>query len=423
MTYQSQRISPCRVSISGSLTAEQVGAEREKVTSSWARAVRLDGFRKGKAPRSLVERKFEKEIQDDLVEGLVRTVWLEAREGETLRVASPLEVRRTTLRDDGGFEVEAELDVYPTIELAPVEGFTPPEIDIEPASAEVDMALEQLRERQAVWEPADGEPVAEGLLVEAEVHGEFPDGGGEPFHEERSLFQLGRGEVYPEIEAAVTGRAVGDEVTAERVMPEQAGEERAGKRISYRIKVKSLRRKRVPEADDAFAASLGIEGGAGALRERVRERVRAEKLRRRYDAWREALVNYLGGDGKIALPERLLEEETRKELLDLAGAFAQRGIDPRTQVEWEKLHPEVRQKVERRLWAELVLDTLADSLGIEVTDAEVDAEVEKQARSMGVPFAEVKGNLAKRGGLETVRGLLRRERAVGRVLDGPAREG
>jgi trigger factor len=415
MSHRIEQSSPCRVVLTATLPAERVGAEREKVVAEWMRGVRVDGFRKGKSPRHLVERRYAKEIEDDLAERLVHTVWDEVRAEDSLRPAGPLEVRDSGVKPDGSFELSAELDVFPKVELPALDGFKAPEVDIEPKADEVEKYLEGLRERQAQWEPADDEPVDEGLLVEAEVHGSFPAGGGEPFHEERSLFRLGAGEVFPEIEAAVRGRKVGDEVAAERVLGEDAGPEKMGTRIAYTIKVKGVRRKRVPELDDAFATSLGLEG-LPALRDKATERLRFEGMKKRRDAWRAALVAYLAGGQELALPEHLLDEETRKELVDLASAFAERGIDPRQGIEWDKIHPEVRERVAGRLRGELLLDAAAKELGISIDDAEVDAEVERQARAMGIPFAELKGNLGKRGGLDRMRGVIARERAFDEIV-------
>jgi trigger factor len=97
--------------------------------------------------------------------------------------------------------------------------------------------------------------------------------------------------------------------------------------------------------------------------------------------------------------------------------LAQRGINPdEAKVEWDKLEKEMKGRVEKRLRSELLLDVLADSLEIQVSVADVDHEVEHQARRIGVPFAELRGNLAKGGGLERVGAVLRRERAVDEAL-------
>jgi trigger factor len=215
----------------------------------------------------------------------------------------------------------------------------------------------------------------------------------------------------------VTGKALGDTVTAERTVGDEGGEEHLAKRVTYKVRIKSLRRKRLPEVDEAFATSIGITGGVEALRERVRERLLASRTERRSDVWREALVAHLAEGHTLDLPEGVVRDDTRKELVEFAQALAQRGIDPdQAKVDWEKLEGEMRGRVEQRLRAEVLLDTLAESLEITVSAAEVDHEVEHQAQRLGVPFAELRGNLAKGGGLERVGALLRRERAVDEAL-------
>lgn len=417
MSYEIERAAPCRVVLTATVGAEDVRAEREHIVTTFVRAARIDGFRKGKAPRTLVERRFANEIREDLEEHLTRHAWEEARREEKLHPASPLGIREATWLESGEFRLKGEFEVYPTVELPATEGFSPPPFELEPTEEEIAGAVVQLQERQAVWEPADGETAAEAMLVEAEVHGEFPDGGGEPFHEERSLFQLGKDEVYPEIEAAVTGHRVGDEVSAERTIGEEGGQERSGARVAYRVRIKSLRRKRLPEVDDAFAASVGIDGGVEALRGRLRERLRASRAERRREAWREALIAYLAAGKVLDLPEEPVREEVRREMVDFAQALAHRGVDPeRSKVDWEKVEKEMRPRVEQRLRAEVFLDALADTRSVEVSEADIDHEVQHQAERIGVPFAELKGNLAKGGGLERVGRVLRRERAVDEVL-------
>ena len=417
MSYEIERTGACRVLLTATIAAAEVTSEREHVMKGFLRQARIDGFRPGKAPRGVVERRFAAEIKDDLQEHLFRHTWDDVRREAKLRPAGPFEVKKAEWRDDGSFALAGEFDVYPEVTLTPLDGFAPPPFELAPTDEEVDRALGELRERQAAWEPVEGEPVGEGMLVETEVHGEFPEGGGEPFHEERSLFQVGRNEVFPEIEAAVTGRTVGDEVTAERILGEEAGEEKHGKRVAYRVVIKSLRRKRLPEADDAFAHSLGVAEGIEKLRATLALRIGFDKTRQRRDVWRDAMVRHLGGDRPLELPEELVREETRDDVMKFADSLQRRGLDlEKAEIDWSKVEQDMRKRVEARLRAELVLDTLADERGISIDDATVDHEVERQAQQLGVPFAELKGNLAKRNGLERLRAILRREHLVDEVL-------
>lgn len=416
MGYKIERQGPCRVSIAAVLDGDAVSEERKRVVATWRRNAHLPGFRQGKAPAPLVERRFAKEIEDDLQEELVRACWREIRAAEDLRPAGPLEVKRAHVGGDGTFTLEGEFDVFPKVDVNDPATFVPPQVDLEPSAEEVDAALEQMRERQAAWEPVEGEPVGDGMLVEVQVRGEFPDGDGEPFEEDRSLFVVGRGEVYPEIEQAVRGAAVGDTVAAHATLGPTAGD-KAGAKVRYEVLVKSARRKRLPELDDAFAQSLGVEQGLAVLTERVRERLRFERARQRRSVWRDALIAHLVGDGELPLPEGVVRERTRSELMDFARELVRRGVDvEKAELDWAGMEREMRGRVERHLRGELVLDALAQRLGLEVSEEELDRELEKQARLSGVPFAELKGNLAKRGELESIRALLRREKAADEVL-------
>ena len=424
MSYEIDRTSTCRVALSATIGAEEVTSEREHVVKEFLRRARIDGFRPGKAPRGVVERRFAGEIKDDLQEHLFRHTWDEVRREAKLKPAGPFEVKKAEWRDDGTFELAGEFDVYPEVTLAPVDGFVPPPFELAPTDEEIDRALTELRERQAAWEPVESEPAAEGMLVETEVHGSFPEGGGEPFHDERSLFQVGRGEVFAEIEAAVTGHGVGDEVTAERILGEEAGEEKHGKRVAYRVLIKSLRRKRLPEADNAFAESLGVAEGIDKLRATIALRLGFDKVRARRDVWRDALVRHIGGERPLELPEQLVVEETRDDVMKFAESLQRRGLDlEKAEIDWGRVEQDMRRRVEARLRAELVLDTLADEKGIAIDDATVDHEVERQAQQLGVPFAELKGNLAKRNGIERLRAILRREQLVDDILRPHSGEG
>ena len=178
MSYEIERATPCRVVVTATIGPEEVRSEREHVLGDWLRGARIDGFRKGKAPRALVERRFATEIRDDLEEHLTRRTWDQVRTDEKLRPASPLGIKESGWLDSGEYRFKGEFDVYPAVTLPPLDGFKAPAFDVEPGEDELAGAIEQLRERQAAWEPVAGEPAADGMLVEAEVDGAFPDGDG-----------------------------------------------------------------------------------------------------------------------------------------------------------------------------------------------------------------------------------------------------
>lgn len=413
MAYTIDRLSPCEVVVNGVVEPERVTRERAQILSVVMRRATVPGFRPGKSPRAMVERRYAEEIRQETEEHLLRQTWQEVRAAEKLRPATPFDIRELAWKEDGSLTFSGQMEVYPEVEIPSLEAFVPPPFDLDPTEEEIDKALVALQERQATWEPIEDGAAEDGMLAEAEVWGTFPNGEREPFHEERSLFVLGAGEVFPEIEAAVRGRKAGDEVATERELHEGEGEEHTHLTVEYRVLVKSLRRKRLPQIDDDLATSLGLEGGLVALRERVGVDLGNQKLRARHDRWRGALLEHLAQGQVLSLPETPVDEETRKDLLEFVHNLAQRGIDPdKAALDWERVRAEMRSRAEARMRHELLLDALAERDEITVSEREVNRELERQAVRMGVPFAELKGNLSKSGGLERATAIMRREKAV-----------
>lgn len=420
MTYEIERTSPCLVRLKATVPGSEAEGVRATVTREFAASAVLPGFRRGKAPVPLVAQRFAQEIKSETEERLLRQVWDKAVASEKLRVAGPLGVVEARWDDGGSFAFTGEFEVYPEVSLPPLSAFQPPAFTVEPTEEEVEAFLKGLAERQASWQGVEEGQAEDGMLVEAEVEGAFPQGGGDPFREELAVFRLGSGEVYKEIEDAVRGLGIGGEAVARREVARE-GEEGTVP-VEYRLKIKGLRRKVVPAIDDALATHMGVEGGLDGLREKAREVLRQAKKRERFKAFREALVKYLGGDQPLPLPERVVEEETRRAAIRYAESLHRQGINVE-ELNWHELAPKLKASVEERLREELLLDQLASELGVHVSDEDVDAMVQREAQEAGVPFAELKGNLAKSGGLEKIRGILRRERAVAQVLEPQLGEG
>jgi len=414
MTYEIEQPSPCLVRLKASVPPEEATEVQQKVLQAFARTARIPGFRPGKAPLRLVEARFGQNIREETEERLLRKAWDEAVAEAKLRVASPLGVLEARWEDNGEFRFTGEFEVYPRLSLPPLEGFQPPTFEVEPTEEEVEKFLQGLAQRHATWQGVEEGQAEDGMLVEAEVEGTFPQGGGEPFREELAVFELGAGEVYPEIEAAVRGLALGGEAVARRQVPK--GDQEGAIPVEYKVKLKGLRKKVVPEVGDELATQVGVEGGLEALREKAREALRRSKERERARAFRNALVAYLQGSEPPPLPPRVVEEETRKAAVRYAENLYRQGIDVE-KLNWEELTPKLQASVEARLREELILDELASELGVEVSEEEVDAAVRREAEEARVPFGELKGNLAKSGGLARIRAILRRERAVAKLLE------
>lgn len=413
MNVETSFINPAKVTIQASIPPEEVAQEQNQVTRDFVRTSKIPGFRPGKAPVALVASRFAKEIRDETENRLLRRAWNQVLERGNYRLAGPLGVKEAHWDEDGSYRFIGEFEVYPSLTLSPLSAFQPPPFPLEPTEEEVEEFLKGLAERHATWQGLEEGEAQDGMLVEAEVRGEFPQGGGDPFQEDLAIFQLGAGEVYPEIESAVRGLKLGGEAIARRELPQEEGVPPVS--VEYKLKVKGLRKKVVPQVDDEFARQMNVEGGVEGLREKARELLRQAKKRKRLEVFRQALVQHLMGPEPFPLPPRVVEEETRRAALKYAESLHRHGADV-AKLDWEDLLPKVRASVEARLREEYVLDRLAEELQVQVLDEEVDVTVRGHAQEAGLPYAELRGNLAKDGGLAKIRDILRRERAVAQAL-------
>ena len=298
MTYTLTEQSNHKLEVAGSLETEIVDRERQSIVRSIRGRVRLPGFRDGRAPESLIRARFADDIDSELKEHLSQLVWQEVMEAESdLQPLTAPQVRDLKFAADGSFELIAELEVRPSYELPELAEATLPDVSLDVTDDEVSIELEQLREQQAVWEPVEDEDAADGMLVEADLHGQMEDSDQEPYEENDARFVLGTDGVPPEVNEAIQGARTGDTRTAERTFPEDDEKtDRAGKTVRYSIEVKALKRKVLPDVDDELAKNLGLED-LGELNEKVREALKRRKIGERREEWRRFLLDHLSEDG------------------------------------------------------------------------------------------------------------------------------
>jgi trigger factor len=420
MPYTVTKLPNHTVEITAELPSTTVDEERRKVIQAYRRNARIPGFRPGKAPESAVRARFADEISAELREQLAETAWREVLDGETdLQPLTQPAIEAADLSDDGGFQMTAKLEVRPWLELPDLDGLEISEVDVEPSDAELDEEFDRLREQQAAWEPVDDDARAEdGLLVEADLHGEMEGSDDQPYTEEGARFVLGADGVPAEINEALQGATAGDDRTAERRFPDDDENlDRAGKTVTYRIHVKSLKRKALPDLDDELAKTVGLES-LDELRDRVRDAVSRRKEAQRREDWRRAALDHLEANADVnELPSSLVQSAVREDLNRFAYSLAMQGVSPESDdINWQEMAARFEPGARRRVLDNLVLEQLAKTWEIGVPEAEVDAYITGEARQLGVPPGEHKANLAKEDRLGQIRHAARMSATVDELI-------
>jgi len=406
MPYTLTRRANHTIEITAHLDAEAVDRERDGIIRNIRSKANVPGFRPGKAPAAAVRARYADEIQEELKEHLSSLLWREVVDGEeNIEPLTNPHIHTLDFSTDGAFDFTAELEVRPQYELPELGVLAIPEVSIEVADAEVDGELAKVADEQAVWEPAESEAAEDGLMVEVDLQGVLEGGDDEPFTEEDAQFIIGSDSVPPEVNEAVQGARIGDERTASKILPDDLEDaDKAGKTVSYTIKIKSLKRKQLPEIDDDLATTIGLED-LEELRGRITDVLGQQKRGDRRTQWRRFILDHLEeGIDHGELPSSLVQSTVREQLDRYAYTIAMQGVnvDPDA-IDWQELAAKAEPAARQEVLDTLILEQLAEAWEVPVPESDVDAYVASEAARLGVPPSEHKANLAAEKKLDRVR--------------------
>jgi trigger factor len=419
MPYTLSHLANNTVEVTAELDPDRVASERTQIVRKFSREARIPGFRPGKAPASAVQARFADDIQQELQEHLAGVLMREVFEGEDdLEPITHPQLKEVGFGDDGDFKLTAEIEVRPRYELPSIEGIELPEVSLEVTEAEVAEELDKVAEEHATWEPADDQPAADGLLVEADLSGVMEDSDDPPYEEQGARFVIGHESVPEQINEALQGAVTGDERVAEKRFPDDDDNAaRAGKTVRYTIAVKGLKKKVLPEISDDLAKTIGLDS-LDQLKQRISDVLTRNKIVERREQWRRFVLDHLEeGIDVNQLPPTLVSSAVREDLNRFAYSLAMQGVDPEAgDVDWQELGAKVEPGSRRKVLDMLVLEQLAEAWEIPVPENEVDAYIASEAAQLGVPPAEHKANLAKEDKLSGIRSSARITATVNEMI-------
>jgi trigger factor len=396
----------------------QVEAPEELVRNAWeeaygrvGRQARLPGFRKGHVPRTLVKLHFADEVRRDVAQRLIPEVYRQALAEAKLRPVEEPDLQEVTLEEGAPLRFTAVVEIKPEISLGSYTGLHVQHAPVPVTDADVDGALEQLREQHAefrsVERPADpGDLVIVDYTLAAE--------GLEPRSERGYAFLVGSAAVLPEIDEAAIGLAAGGErETRVRFPEDHRREELRGKGGTATVRLVEVKEKALPALDDEFAKGLGDYASLESLRAAVRAELGTRRQREDRRALEDQVVDTLLAAHDFQAPEAMVLRQVAHLIGHGRERLARQGVDP-DQVQWDypKLTGELRPTALRAVRRALVLEAIAEKEGLAPSEAELEAEVEKLAQAGGRPAPAVRRLMEQSGDLDTLRLSLREARTL-----------
>ena len=407
----------CRREIELEIPAENVQKTTEKIARDLARVARIPGFRPGKAPVTLIRRRFAEEIKGEVLESLVPEFLEQALTEKKLSPVTRPQVDNVDFTDAGPLKFRATFEVLPEFELADYKNV---EIEIEAlgvGDAEVDETLEEMRERAATYAPVEGRTAKDGDFVQVKIMG-TPAGGGDPIRADNIQCHIGAEETLEAFNENLRGTAPGETRRFETKYPDDYPDEKLrGKTYNYAVEVKAIKEKKLPELNDDFVKEIG-EGAGGAttleeFRGKIREQLSAARDEQQQAQTREKILDELVKRHDFPVPEALIEHQMDARLERVVRSLAAQGVDPRAvNVDWVAMRQRQRDRAGRDVKAEILIDRIASEEKIEVSDEELDKEIASFAERSGESAAVIRARLTKEGGLDRMKSKLRSDKAI-----------
>jgi trigger factor len=387
----------CKHEVEVTVPVDEIARETERVIATIQQKARLPGFRPGKAPASLIRSKFAQQVREDVLENLLPKYFKKKMEEEHLEVVGRPNVKDVHFHEGEPLRFKAEFEVAPEIELKDYRGVTVHYSEPQLANDDIEKRLEEIREQKAQFVNADPRPAVDGDY--AVVSLDSLAGVDPPIHQDEVVLHVGEADAIAGFTEALRGTSPEEEKEFEVTYPDDYGQERlSGKTVKFRMKLKTIRTKELPELNDEFAQDLGDYPTLNDLREAIRKAIFHEREFAAQQKAKEELIDKLIETHEFPLPEAYIERQMESQLENQLRELAERGIDPsKLKIDWTKLRDAQRPKAVHDVKASLLIDKIAEREAIVPTNDEVDAEVQRLAKQQREPVAAVRKKLQKDG--------------------------
>lgn len=397
------------ISVPAARIEEKVTAEVAKT----ARTIRIDGFRKGKVPVSVVKKRYGQSIRLEAVEQIMRDAYVEAIQSESLQPAGMPSIEPKNIAEGADLEFVAKVEVYPTIELADASAIEVKRVVSEVTDADVDNMLETLRKQNAEWAAVERE-AADGDQVTIDFEGFLGDEAFEGGKAEGHKLVLGSNTMIPGFESGIVGIKAGEERTISVTFPEQyQAEHLAGKETTFKITAHEVAEQVLPELNDEFAEKFGLEEATlEGLKAEVRKNMERELNQALKAKLKNSLFDGLLANNPVEVPKALVDQEIDGLRQQAARQFGGQGFDA-SQLPAELFQDEATKRAKLGL----LISEVIQKNELKVEDERVQAFLEDMAQAYQEPQQVIDFYLKNKEQLAQVQSAVLEEQVVDKLLE------
>ena len=404
MSLQVEKLEKNMAKLTIEVSAEELEKAIQDAYLKNKNKISIPGFRKGKAPRKMIEQMYGKEVfYEDAANALIPEAYEKALEECTEEIVSSPKVDVTQLEAGKPFIFTAEVALKPEVTLGTYKGVKVAKAEVEVTDAEVDAEIEKEREKNSRTVSVTDRAVKDGDMTVIDFEG-FVDGvafeGGKG---ENYPLTIGSGAFIPGFEEALIGTEIGVETDVNVTFPEEyQAEELAGKPAVFKCTVKEIKEKELPELNDEFAGEVSEFETLAEYKEDVKKKLAEKKETEAKNMKEDAVVDAIIAEAQMEIPDAMVETQQRQMVEDFAQRIQSQGITMDqymqfTGVTAAKLMDQVKPQALKRIQSRLVLEAVVAAEEMTATEEEFDAEVAKMAEAYKMEADKVKELLGENG--------------------------
>lgn len=383
------------------LTIEVAAEEVEKALEGAYRKnrskINVPGFRKGKVPRVMIEKMYGPAIfYDDAVNSMIPKAYQDAYDESDLDIVSQPAIEVVQIEKGKPFIFTAEVAVKPEVTLGDYKGIEIDKVDVEVTDEEVAAEVDKERESNARTISVEDRAVQDGDITVIDFEG-FKDGtafeGGKG---ENYPLTIGSGAFIPGFEEQLVGANIGEEVTVDVTFPEEyQAEELAGQPAQFKVTVKEIKVKELPELDDEFAKDVSEFDTLDEYKADVKKNLAEKKEKEAAGKREEAAMDKVIENAQMDIPDLMVETQTRQLAEDFSRRISQQGLSLEQYFQFTGLTPEtfleqMKPQALRRIQSRLVLEKIAELENIEISDERLNEELEEMSKTYQMEVDKLK---------------------------------
>jgi len=404
--------------------AEQVAVALDKAFRKVVQKVNVPGFRKGKVPRSIFEARFGAEsLYQDAIDILLPEAYTKAIDETGIEPIDRPDVDVEQFGKGKSFKFKAKVQVKPEIKLGEYKGLVVPVEASEVTEDEIKAELERLQQRHAELVVVDEGPAQQGDFTSIDFEG-FLDG--VPFEGgkgEKYSLELGSGSFIPGFEEQVVGLNIAEEKDIDVTFPENyQAENLAGKAVVFKVKLHEIKRKNLPELDDEFAKDVSEFDTLDEFKADLSKKLGERKEKDIATARETAIVDKAADAAEFDLPQVMIDTEIDAMMKDFENRLRQQGMNLELYFQFSgqseaDLKEQMQGDAVKRVRSNLVLEAIAKEENLEISDAELQEELENLSKLYNRPADELRGIFSGNGYLDTLTADLKVRKAVKFLVD------